>query len=332
LAHLKSTNINRMKAAYITHPTCKLHDMGSKHPDSPERLNVIEQALVDEGLMAKLDSYVALPASREHLLAVHDPEHVNRLFGYNQVYADSIFEVVTKQEIIRIANGTFINPHSMQAAELAAGSVIQATELIMSGCAESVFCSVRPGGHHAEKNKAMGFCLFNNVMVGVLYALMVYRLKKVVIVDFDVHHGNGTENIAKGNPNILYISLFQHPLFPYPNLDSPADNIIHCPLTKGSNGDDYREAFEHKVIPALRHFKPELMYISSGFDAHENDPLGGMNLQDADFHWMTEKLVTESTINGKGRVISVLEGGYDKQSLSRSVCQHIRALMKMPAS
>ena len=305
--------------------------MGIKHPDSPERLSAIEQGLEDAGLMEKLDTYVALSAAREHLLAVHDKDHVNRLFSFNQAYVDSLFEKEAKLDTIRIANGTFINPHSMQAAELAAGSVIQATELIMSGCADNAFCAVRPGGHHAGKSKAMGFCLFNNVMIGVFYALMVYRLKKIVIVDFDVHHGNGTEDIAKGNPNILYISLFQHPLFPYPDLDNCADNIIHCPLTKGSNGEVYREAFEQKVMPALREFKPELMFLSSGFDAHKNDPLGGMELMDTDFHWMTEMLLIESTISAKGRVISILEGGYDKPALSQSVCQHVRALLKMPA-
>ena len=219
-----------------------------------------------------------------------------------------------------------MNPHSLTAARHAAGAVVLATDLVLSGECRTAFCAVRPPGHHAERNRAMGFCLFNNVAVGAAHAL-AQGVARVAIVDFDVHHGNGTEDIFSDDPRVLMVSTFQHPLYPYSGLDNPAPNMVNIPLSAGTGSAGFRDAVTDHWLPALERHRPEVIFVSAGFDAHREDPLAGLKLVEDDYAWVTRQLVAIAARHAKGRIVSTLEGGYGLSALGRSATEHIRELV-----
>jgi acetoin utilization deacetylase AcuC-like enzyme len=219
-----------------------------------------------------------------------------------------------------------MNPHSLTAARHAAGAVVLATDLVISGECRTAFCAVRPPGHHAERNRAMGFCLFNNVAVGAAHALS-QGVARVAIVDFDVHHGNGTEDIFSDDPRVLMVSTFQHPLYPYSGLDNPAPNMVNVPLSAGTGSTGFRDAVTEHWLPALERHRPEVIFVSAGFDAHREDPLAGLKLVEDDYAWVTRQLVAIAARHAKGRIVSTLEGGYGLSALGRSATEHIRELV-----
>jgi acetoin utilization deacetylase AcuC-like enzyme len=220
-----------------------------------------------------------------------------------------------------------MNAHSLTAARHAAGAVVLATDLVLSGECRSAFCAVRPPGHHAERDRAMGFCLFNNVAIGAARAMTVHGIERVAIVDFDVHHGNGTEQIFSGDPRVLMVSTFQHPLYPYSGFDNPAANMVNVPLPAGAGSEEFRAAVREHWLPALEQHRPQVLFVSAGFDAHREDPLAGLELVDADYAWVTRELVAVAAKHAQGRIVSTLEGGYALSALGRSVAEHIRELV-----
>jgi len=220
-----------------------------------------------------------------------------------------------------------MNAHSLPAARHAAGAVVLAPDLAASGECRTAFCAVRPPGHHAERHRAMGFCLFNNVAIGAAHALAAHGVERLAVVDFDVHHGNGTEDIFSDDPRVLMVSTFQHPLYPYSGLDNPAVNMVNIPLAAGTGSDGFREAVRGHWLPALEQHRPEIVYVSAGFDAHREDPLAGLKLTEADYAWVTRELVAVAARHARGRIVSALEGGYGLSALGRSVAEHIRELL-----
>ena len=305
-----------MSVAYISHDKCQLHDMGSYHPEQPARLAAINDRLGATGLDRILRRYDAEPATREQLLRAHDA-----------AYVDMVFARSPQQGQVPLDGDTSMNPHSLEAALLAAGATAQGVDLLMASEVNQVFCSVRPPGHHAEHDKAMGFCLFNNVAVAAYHALDHHGLERVAIADFDVHHGNGTEDIVAGDDRILFCSTFQHPFYPYSGHDTVTRNIVNVPLEAGCNGEDFKAAVRQQWLPRLEQFEPQLVLVSAGFDAHQADPLANFNLGEEDFGWVTRRLCEQADKSAEGRVLSSLEGGYDLQALARCVETHIEALL-----
>ncbi len=300
----------------ISHADCREHDPGPLHPDRPERLDAIHNQIIMSGLEFVIRQYDAPLASRDELKAVHDDDYVERIFAI----APETGEVV-------IDGDTVMNPHSLSAARRAAGAGIMAVDLAMRGEACPVFCAVRPPGHHAERNKAMGFCLFDNAAVATAHALNAYGLQRVAILDFDVHHGNGTEDIFKDEPRVLFCSSFQHPFYPGTGHASDTRNLVDVPLSAGANGKDFRAAITEHWLPALEAFKPELIVLSAGFDAHMLDDMSGLSLTESDYAWLTERVMECARRHAKGRVISMLEGGYEPGALARSVVAHLKAMI-----
>ncbi|GHD14808.1 histone deacetylase [Halioglobus japonicus] len=305
-----------MNIAYISHPTCELHDMGSYHPEQPARLSAINDRLIASGLDMALQRYDASAAQRDQLLHAHSSRHVDHLFAQSPEIGS-----------VSVDPDTTMNPYSLQAALLAAGAVIQGVDLVMGEKTRQVFCGVRPPGHHAERDKAMGFCLFNNIAVGAYHALEHHGLERVAIVDFDVHHGNGTEDIVAGDERILFCSTFQHPFYPHSGEACEAANVVNSPLPAGSDGESFRAAVNSHWLPALEAFAPQLIFISAGFDAHQADPLADFQLVDEDFAWVTRQLCQQALASADGRIVSSLEGGYDLHALARSVEAHLKALL-----
>lgn len=305
-----------MSIAYISHYKCQLHDMGSYHPEQPARLAAINDRLIATGLDMVLRQHDANPATREQLVAAHDADYVERIFNTSP-----------ESGLVPVDEDTTMNPHSLEAALLAAGAAVQGVDMVMSGEVNQVFCGVRPPGHHAEHNRAMGFCLFNNVAVAAYHALNHHGLERVAIVDFDVHHGNGTEDIVKGDDRILFCSTFQHPFYPHSGHDTETGNIVNVPLPAGCSGEDFQSAVRQQWLPRLEHFEPQLVFISAGFDAHQADPLADFNLIDEDFAWITRRLCEQADKSAESRVVSSLEGGYDLHALARCVEAHIKALL-----
>lgn len=304
-----------MKVLFISHDAFSDHDTGVHHPENRQRLTAIREALDRSSLTDDVDRVDAQPATNDQLIAVHD-----------EPYVDAIDAVAPTQGKEWLDNDTVMSPGSLRAAKLAAGAVAQGVTAVVDGAYKRVFCSVRPPGHHAEFDRACGFCLFNNVAVGAAHALNAHGIKRVAIVDFDVHHGNGTEDIFSGDDRVLYFSSFQHPLFPHSGFGVVADNIINAPLPGGVGGEAFRKIVTTSWIPRLRAFKPELILISAGFDAHTDDPIGGLKLTEDDFYFVTKELVNVANDFADGRVVSVLEGGYDLRALGDSAMEHLRAL------
>ncbi|WP_416886831.1 histone deacetylase family protein [Marinospirillum sp.] len=304
-----------MITSFITHPDCALHDMGPWHPENPLRLNAIVDQLMLSGLMNQLLQYKAKPVTEEQLCRVHPRAHLRSL------------ELSLPQEgFTAIEDETLLAPRSLEAAAIAAGAVIKGVDQIFKNQADNVFCAVRPPGHHAEKVESMGFCFYNNVAVGALHALEVYGLERVAIVDFDVHHGNGTVDIFRNDPRVLVCSSFQHPFYPWRYADLNADHIINTPLDAHTASLAFRKQIEASWLPALQKFKPQLILVSAGFDAHREDPMGELDLEDDDYYWITQLLMDQAQAHSGGRLVSVLEGGYELAPLARSVHRHIEAL------
>ena len=306
-----------MSIAFISHPDCMLHEMEAGHPECPERLKAIEDQLLSSGLDVALQRYDAPVATREQLYRAHDPE-----------YVEQIFSRAPQKGIVRLDQDTTMNPHSLVAALRAAGAVVLGVNLVMSDQSKLVFCNVRPPGHHAERKRAMGFCIFNNIAVGAAHALYEHHLKKVAIIDFDVHHGNGTEDIFQDNSSVLYCSTFQHPFYPYSGTDVESEHIINVTLPVGAEGSQFRAAVTSYWLPILEAFKPELIFISAGFDAHIEDNMAGLGLVETDFAWVTTKIREIAEKHASGKIVSVLEGGYALSALGRSVATHIDALLR----
>jgi len=311
-----SAGNHKMTIAYLSHPSFMAHDMGAGHPEQPARLSAISDQLIAAGLETALQHHDAPAANKMQLQRAHDGE-----------YIDSLFSAAPSQGTVWLDGDTAMNPHTLQAALHAAGAAIRGVDLVMEGAAQQAFCAVRPPGHHAERNRAMGFCFFNNVVVGAAHALAHHGLSRVAIVDFDVHHGNGTEDIVADNDQILFCSTYQHPFYPHTAEVGRHKNVINCPLPAGAGGVEFRAAIEQQWLPALEQFKPELILISAGFDGHLLDNMAGLELLESDYEWVTQQLCRVAQRHAEGRVVSCLEGGYNLEALARSVVVHIRAFL-----
>lgn len=304
-----------MTTAFITHEDCLLHDMGAHHPEQPARLKAVEDQLIASGLIGCLRHVEAPLAGREQLERVHAPG-----------YVDAIEEAAPKKGITHLDPDTVMNPHTLRAALRAAGAAVLATDMVVRGEVSNAFCNIRPPGHHAERRKAMGFCLFNNVAVAAAHALERHGLERVAIVDFDVHHGNGTEDIFRDDPRVLMVSTFQYPFYPYSGVDGRSERMVNIPLAAYSSGREFRAAVEQYWLPALEAFKPEMLFVSAGFDAHRDDDMAMLNLVEADYAWVTGKIKAVADRFAQGRIVSVLEGGYELHALGRSVMAHLKVM------
>jgi acetoin utilization deacetylase AcuC-like enzyme len=302
----------------FTHSVCLQHDPGPGHAESPARLRAVLEAL-DQDRFATVDRVEAPRATREQLLRVHTPIHVDRILA-----------ITPESDTVRLDEDTLMSPASAEAGLRAAGAVVAAVDAVMTGQALRAFCAVRPPGHHATPDTAMGFCLFNNIAVGAAHALSAHGLKRVAIADFDVHHGNGTQDIFQREPRVLFISTHQQPL--YPGTGHPSEhgvgNIVNAPLSPGEGSYEFRTLWNDVLLPRLHAFKPQLVLVSAGFDAHLRDPLANLELQAEDYAWITERLVDLAHAHAGGRLVSTLEGGYDLQALAASASAHVSALME----
>ena len=307
-----------MSTLLLSHPACLNHLTPSGHPERPDRLRAIEQILEDE----KFQSLARVEAPRgpvEIITLCHPME-----------YVEAIRDASPAEGLVRLDADTSMSPGSYEAALRAVGGAKLAVDEVMAGKAENAFIATRPPGHHTETARPMGFCLFNNAAIAARYAQKKHGLERAAIVDFDVHHGNGSQDIFWSDKSVMYCSTHEMPL--YPGTGAIAERgefntIVNAPLSAGDGGEAFREAFETVILPRLREFKPDILIISAGFDAHTRDPLANLNLVEADYSWVTKKLMEIADESAQGRVVSLLEGGYDLQGLSRSVAAHVTALM-----
>ena len=306
-----------MTTAFFTHAACLDHDTGQGHPERAQRLQAVLLAL-DEPEFAKLERHEAPLAEISHITRVHD-----------KAYTHDLLARVPQRGWMALDGDTLMSPGSGEAALRAAGAMIAAVDLVMKNGAANAFCGVRPPGHHAESDMAMGFCLFNNIAIGAAHACAVHGLKRVAIVDFDVHHGNGTQHIFEHDAHVFYASTHQMPLYPGTGARSEkgVGNICNAPLPAFAGGEEFRDTYEEIVLPALDRFKPELIMIAAGFDAHRADPLASLELEAEDFGWVTERLAELAATHCRGRLVSTLEGGYDLEALAESAAAHVAALM-----
>jgi acetoin utilization deacetylase AcuC-like enzyme len=299
----------------FTHPDCVKHTMPG-HPERPERLVSVMERLRQSGLLRSMKQHMAAIASDEDLSLVHPGSFIRHV-------ADSS----PANETIRLDPDTYMSPGSLTAARLAAGACLQATDAVASGALRRAFCAVRPPGHHAEIATAMGFCLFNNVALAAERALQSAHIDRVAILDFDVHHCNGTVDIFKDRPEVMVCSSFQDDFYPYRYLDYRNDHIITTPLAAGTIGRDFQRAIASSWFPAIETFRPDLFLISAGFDADEADPVGELRLGSYDFRWVTERISELANDHADGRIVSTLEGGYDLDALADGVEAHVESLM-----
>ncbi len=303
-----------MATLIFTHPACKQHEMGAGHPECPARLDAISDQLLASGVAAHLLEREAPRATQEALLRVHTAE-----------YLASLAARAPSQGYVELDPDTAMNPYSYVAALHAAGAAVAAVDAVLAGEGEAAFCAVRPPGHHACPDRAMGFCLLNNVAIAARHAIARHGLERVAIVDFDVHHGNGTEAALAGDERILMCGFFQHPFYPFSGLEPLGSNMLNEPVAAYTEGSAIRDLVSSKWMPRLDAFRPQLVLVSAGFDAHREDDLGRLGLVEADYAWMTEQLSELARRHG-ARVVSCLEGGYNLSALGRSVTAHIRAL------
>ena len=308
-----------MTTAYYTHPDCRAHDMGRGHPECPQRLDAIEDHLLATGLD------VAIERREAPLVKVEDIELAHSA-GYVAELHDFLAQVEETGEPRAIDPDTAAGIGTFKAVMRAAGAAVAATDAVLDGNAENAFCAVRPPGHHATRDRAMGFCFFNSVAIAARHALDVRGLKRVAIVDFDVHHGNGTEDIIAGDERVLMVSFFQHPLYPYSGAVPKGTNMVNLPIPPYTRGAEIRSLIEANWIPRLDEFRPEMIFVSAGFDAHRDDDLGQLGLVEADYEWITKRLKEVAQRHAQGRIVSCLEGGYNLGALARSVAAHLRAL------
>lgn len=308
-----------MTTLLFTHEACLNHDTGRMHPESPERLRAVLAAL-EAGEFAGLERREAPQASREQLARVHPEDYIERVLA-----------AVPAEGYANLDGDTTLSPGSGEAGLRAAGALCAAVDAVIAGEGDNAFCAVRPPGHHAEPETAMGFCLFNSIAVGALHARHAHGLSRIAVVDFDVHHGNGTQAAFWSDPDLLFASTHQSPLYPgtgYPEERGVAGNIVNLPLPPMAGSEEFRQAMREGVFPKLAGFEPELILVSAGFDAHEEDPLASLRFHDEDFAWATEELLHIAESACGGRLISTLEGGYDIHALGRCAAAHVRALMQ----
>ena len=307
-----------MSTLLISHPACLNHQNPMGHPERPERLRAIEQALEDERFQSLAREQA--PRAADEIVALAHPME----------YVEAIRSASPANGLVQLDADTSMSPGSLEAALRAVGGVTLAVDEVMNRKAANAFVAMRPPGHHTETARPMGFCLFNNAAIAARYAQKRYEIERAAIVDFDVHHGNGSQDIFWADKTVMYCSTHEMPLYPGTGAISERgehDTIVNAPLSAGDGGDVFREAFETLILPRLHDFKPDLLIISAGFDAHTRDPLANLNLVEADYAWVTKKLMEIADKSAQGRVVSVLEGGYDLQGLSRSVAAHVAALM-----
>jgi acetoin utilization deacetylase AcuC-like enzyme len=308
-----------MPTLYITHPACLDHLTPSGHPERPDRLRAIEQALSDERFQF-LAREQAPAASLDTIALCHPMDYVT-----------AVQDASPEQGLVQLDADTTMSPGTFEAALRAAGGAVHAVDEVMTGKAANAFVAVRPPGHHTETARPMGFCLFNNAAIAARHAQRKHGIERAAVVDFDVHHGNGSQDIFWSDASVMYCSTHQMPLYPGTGALSETgehDTVVNAPLRPGDGGSQFRAAFETRILPRLRDFRPDLVVISAGFDAHTRDPLANLNLVEADFAWATQKLMEIADTSAQGRVVSVLEGGYDLQGLAGSVAAHVTALMR----
>jgi acetoin utilization deacetylase AcuC-like enzyme len=306
-----------MTTLLVTHPACLLHDPGRMHPENPDRLRAVLAAF-------EAPEFAALVRREAPLAQI---EQISRI--HSRLYADRVLQAVPKSGYVGLDPDTIISPGSGEAALRAAGALVAAVDAVVAGEARNAFCAVRPPGHHAEAARAMGFCLFNNVAVGAEQARKVHGLARVAVVDFDVHHGNGTQHMFEEDADLFYASTHQSPLYPGTGgaEETGVGNIVNVPLAPMSGSREFRSAMSGIVLPALARFRPDLVMISAGFDAHADDPLASLRFLEADYEWATRQLMAVADEFCGGRVVSTLEGGYDLEALAASASAHVRALM-----
>mgnify|MGYP001229005772 CR=1 FL=1 len=305
----------------FSHTACLGHNMGEGHPERPARMDAVEQALQTEGLAGRLLRRDAERATLDCIGLMHP-----------QKYIEQIVASVPSSGVTRLDADTCLSPGSLEAALRAVGAACSAVDEVIVGESKNAFCAVRPPGHHAETNKAMGFCIFNTVAIAAAYARQKYGVERVAVIDFDVHHGNGTQEMFWSDQNFLFASTHQMPLYPgtgSKNERGEFDNIVNCPLIEGDGSSEFRAAISDVILPGLVTFQPDLLLVSAGFDAHMNDPLAGLNLQDDDYAWVTKQLLEIADKFTNGRLISTLEGGYDLSALSSSVASHVEELLQV---
>ena len=307
-----------MNLAFIGHQECLDHHMGAHHPEAPERLHAIGDRLIASGMDMLVTHYDAPEATFEQLIRAHDQDYVRM-----------IEEAAPKPDDVLawIDGDTAMSKGTLQAARRSAGASILAVDLVMGDKHHAAFCCVRPPGHHAERARAMGFCFFNNVAVGAAHALEEHGLERVAILDFDVHHGNGTEDIFKGNERVLFCSSFQHPFYPGTGIDCDAPNVVNIPLPKLTGGKEFKGAVEQGWLPRIDAFAPQLIMISAGFDGHVEDDMAQFNLREADYAWITRQIHELAAKHAGGRIVSCLEGGYALSALGRCVSAHMDELL-----
>ncbi len=305
------------RTALLTHPDCVKHEISPGHPEQPARIAAVLDELVAEGLFQMVEQIEAPEADREQLLLAHPAS-----------YVDSVINASPTSGSVQLDADTAMNAFSLRAAMLAAGAGIKAVDLVVGEKFDNAFCCLRPPGHHAEKTSAMGFCFFGSIAIAALYALQKPGIEKVAIIDFDVHHGNGTEDLIGDHPDIFFCSSFQYPLYPGKYGENVPGRKINIPLAAGCDGAEFKKQMQTDCLPALRAFKPDMVFISAGFDAHRDDPLAGLALVEEDFAWITAELRSVAGEFSDGRLVSMLEGGYDLAALGRSATAHIKELLR----
>lgn len=308
------------RSAWISAPECLAHFVEKKHPENPSRIQMIEKVLKRSHVWPLLQKITAPEVSDLQLARVH-----------TRTYLASLENQIPRSGSIKIDEDTYLSQDTLKAARYAAGAGIKAVDMVMKKQAKNAFCAIRPPGHHAFADKASGFCFINNIAVAAMHAIAEYGIQRIAIIDFDLHHGDGTESIFSNDTRILFLSSFEYPLYPYidqTELPPCPNNSIRTPLKAGDGSQQFRDAIRQDWLPKLEHFQPEFIFLSAGFDAHQNDTLGHLNLNETDFEWLTKKIMLLANRYAQGRIVSLLEGGYNLQSLATSAKAHLACLIK----
>ena len=308
---------------YYTHSDCLLHDMGGGHPECPQRLLSIQDRLISSGLEQVLQWPDCALATVADLSLAHDASYIEKIFQWDAELND---EAADEYAFKQIDPDTRMNRHTLKAALRSVGAALAATDAVIDGKFENAFCAIRPPGHHATRQRGMGFCLFNNVAIAILHAIGRRGLKRVALIDFDVHHGNGSEDILSGLEEVLMVGFYQHPFYPGIHPDKESGNMVNLPIKAYTKGAAVRELVSEGWFPRLQAFEPEMIFVSAGFDAHQDDDMAQLMLNTSDYAWITREIMNLASRYAKGRIVSCLEGGYDLNSLAASVEAHLRGL------